>query len=103
MIEGQNLKVDLIPLDMREFDAILGMDWLSMHGATLNYPRKEVTFHTLDNQEVHFIGERKITPSCMISALTANKLLRKGCEAYLACVVTSEGNSKGLADISIVR
>ena len=39
----------------------------------------------------------------MISALTANKLLRKGYEAYLACVVTSEDSSKELADIPVVR
>ena len=92
MIENQNLKADLIPLDMKEFDAILGMDWLSVHGATLDCPRKEVVFHTLDDTEVRFLGERKTSPAHMISALTAHKLLRKGCEAYLACVVTSEGS-----------
>ena len=103
MIENQNLKANLIPLDMKEFDAILGMDWLSVHGATLDCPRKEVVFHTLDDTEVRFLGERKTSPVHMISALTAHKLLRKGCEAYLACVVTSEGSETELARISVVQ
>ena len=103
MIENQNLKADLIPLDMKEFDAILGMDWLSIHGATLDCPRKEVVFHTLDDTEVRFLGERKTSPAHMISALTAHKLLRKWCEAYLACVVTSEGSGTELANIPVVR
>ena len=97
MVEDQNLPVDLIPLDMNEFDAILGMDWLSMHGATLDCPRKEVVFHTLDDKKVCFIDERKMVPSCMISALTTIKLLRKGCEAFLACVdASSEENVRNL-------
>ena len=103
MVEGQNLLTDLIPLNMNEFDAILGMDWLSMHGAVLDCPRKEVVFHTLDGTEVRFIGESKVIPTCMISALTAHKLLRKGCEAYLACVVTSEGSGAELTNIPVVH
>ena len=41
-------------------------------------------------------------PSCMISALTANRFLRKGCEAFLACAISSEGNGSNLADIPVV-
>ena len=103
MIKNQNLKADLIPLDMKEFDAILGMDWLSVHGATLDCPKKEVVFRTLDDTEVRFLGERRTSPVHMISALTAHKLLRKGCEAYLACVMTSEGSETELARIPVVR
>ena len=74
-----------------------------MHGATLDCPRKEVRLHTLDDKEVCFIGEKKLISSYMISALTATKLLRKGCEAYLACVVTSEDGGKELANILVIR
>ena len=31
LIEGVVLKENLIPLQMRDFDVILGMDWLSTH------------------------------------------------------------------------
>ena len=73
-----------------------------MYEAILDCPRKEVRLHTLDDREVCFIGERKLIPSCMISALTATKLLRKGCEAYLACVVTTESKGAELTSIPVV-
>ena len=50
----------------------------------------------------YFIGERNMMPSCMISALTADRLIRKGCEAFLACVVSLEGSGSNLVDILMV-
>ena len=38
----------------------------------------------------------------MISALTADKLIRKGCEAFLAYIISSEGSGTSLADIFMV-
>ena len=41
LIEGQEFPADLVALDMRDFDVVLGMDWLSHHRATLDcYKRK---------------------------------------------------------------
>ena len=36
MIKGIVLKANLIPLEMIDFDVILGMDWLSNHKASMN-------------------------------------------------------------------
>ena len=36
MIGGQEFPADLAALDMRDFDVVLGMDWLSRHRATLD-------------------------------------------------------------------
>ena len=36
LIKGQEFLVDLITLDIRDFDVVLGMDWLSRHRATLD-------------------------------------------------------------------
>ena len=41
-------------------------------------------------------------PSCMISALTANKLLKNGCEAFLTYAISSNDNSSNLANILVV-
>ena len=38
------LCVDLIILEMHDYDVILGMDWLSMHYAMIDCKKKEVTF-----------------------------------------------------------
>ena len=34
-IDQKVFKADLIQLDLLEFDIVLGMDWLSKHGATI--------------------------------------------------------------------
>ena len=36
LIGGQEFPMDLVTLDMRDFDVVLGMDWLSCHRATLD-------------------------------------------------------------------
>ena len=37
---------DLIELSFREFDVILGMDWLSQHQMVVDYRMKSVTLNT---------------------------------------------------------
>ena len=81
------LKVNLIILDIRDFDAILGMDWLASHHATMDCFKKEVVFNKPGETEVKFCGERRVLPSCVISAIDASRLLRKGCSAYLAYLI----------------
>ena len=44
LIEGVMLKVNLILLEMWEFDVILGMDWLSIHQALVDCFTKKVMF-----------------------------------------------------------
>ena len=41
--------------------------------------------------------------SCLISVMSAFKLIKKGCEAYLAHVIDTNTNSTKLEDIPIVR
>ena len=87
LIEGQEFPADLVALDMRDFDVVLGMDWLSRHRATLDCYRKEVKLNRPGKLEVMFRGLRRELSSCMISAMTAQRMLRKGCQGYLAYVV----------------
>ena len=48
---------------------------------------KRVTLRTPNEDEVTFIGEKSNHLSNVISAATARKIVRKGCEAYLAYVI----------------
>ena len=49
LIEGQEFPADLVALDIRDFDVVLGMDWLSRHRVTLHCYKKEVKMHRLEN------------------------------------------------------
>ena len=78
LIEGQEFPADLVALDMRDFDVVLGMDWLSRHRATLDCYKKEVKFHRPGKLEVKFRGMHRELSSNMISAMAAQRMLRKG-------------------------
>ena len=82
---------------------VLGMDWLSRHRATLDCYKKEVKFHRPRKLEVKFKGIRKALSSNMISAMKAQRMLRKGCQGYLAYVVETENEGILVDEIPIVR
>ena len=87
LIRGQEFPADLVALDMRDFDVVLGMDWLSLHRAPLDCHKKEVKLHRPEKLEVKFRGIRRELSSSMISALAVQRMLRKGCQGYLAYAV----------------
>ncbi|XP_043815352.1 uncharacterized protein LOC122724452 [Manihot esculenta] len=97
------LLVDLIPLCLQDLDVILGMDWLSRHHATIDCFEKSVVFNSLEGSKFTFFGERRLLPSYVISAMTTRKMLRKGCQAYLAYVMDSSQEGPKLEDIPIVN
>ena len=102
LIGGQEFLADLVALDMRDFDVVLGMDWLSRHRATLDCYKKELKLHRPGKLEVKFRGLRRELSSSMISAMAAQRMLRKGCQGYLAYVVETGKEGTILDEIPIV-
>ena len=103
LIGGQEVPADLFALDMRDFDVVLGMDWLSRHRATLDCYKKEVKLHRPGKLEVKFRGIRRELSSSMISALAAQRMLRKGCPGYLAYVVETGKEGTLVDEIPVFR
>ena len=93
---------DLIELSFREFDVILGMNWLSRHQAIVDCRMKRVTLRTQNDDEVTFIGERSNHLSNVISSAIARTMVRKGCEAYLAYMIDTEKARPSVSGISTV-
>ena len=103
VIQNKDFPADLIMLGIHDFDIVLGMDWLSKHRATLDCYKKEVRLVRLEEPSVIFWGiRREIAPS-LINAMTASKMLRKGCQGYLAFVVDRRQEGTRLEDILIVK
>ena len=87
VIQNKDFLTDLIVLGIHDFDIVLGMDWLSRYRATLDFYKKEIRLVWLEELGMIFRGiRREIAPS-LINAMTAWKMLRKGCRGYLAFVV----------------
>nr|GEV38786.1 putative reverse transcriptase domain-containing protein [Tanacetum cinerariifolium] len=53
---------NLLPLEMSDFDIILGMDWLTEHRATIDCHSKRVIFGDLNNPEFNYHGSRPGLP-----------------------------------------
>ena len=103
IINGNALHADLVVIKLKEFDVILGMDWLSKNHAIVDCQTKEVVLETSEHRKIIFVGERKIVPTCLISATAAFHLIKKGCEAYLANVVDVSKVSPGVMDVPVVK
>ena len=55
-IVGRELPVDLIVLDMLDYDVILDMDWLSKYNATTFCRRKNVVFQPSEEETFEYKG-----------------------------------------------
>ena len=73
----------MITLPFREFDLILGMDWLSKHRAIVDCGQKTVVLRCFDQTGVIVQGIGLSVMSNVISAMQARRFMRKGCETFL--------------------
>ncbi|XP_062085855.1 uncharacterized protein LOC133791961 [Humulus lupulus] len=52
IVEDRECPADLIELSIPNYDVILGMDWLSKHGATIYYRKKTVGFRPKEEEVI---------------------------------------------------
>ncbi|CAH9130500.1 unnamed protein product [Cuscuta epithymum] len=103
-IAGRELFVDLIVLDMRDYDVILGMDFLQKYSASIICRKRMVSFAPAGSDPFLFLGEPKRSGKVMISALQARRLIRGGCEAFLAHIVDKNSREpKQLSEVPVVE
>ncbi|XP_070008680.1 uncharacterized protein [Nicotiana sylvestris] len=101
MIQNLVFPVDLLEMPFRDYDVIIGMDWLHRHHALVDCRLKQVTFRTHAYSHMVVQGERSLT-SNIISAVLARKMICQGCDAYLAHIVDTRLGSPSLKDIPTV-
>ncbi|KAA3473742.1 ATP-dependent zinc metalloprotease FtsH [Gossypium australe] len=94
---------NLMELPFEEFDLILGMDWLVKYQASLDCAAKCMVLKTMEGEEVVMIGTRRDYLSNVVSALKAEKMVRKGCEAFLVHVCALEAKDAAVEKVRTVR
>ncbi|XP_070662316.1 uncharacterized protein [Malus domestica] len=103
MVEDVVMPANLIPLDIVDFDVILGTNWLHYNHANIDCYMKLVTFHILGLPEVTFVGERSGVRHGIISAIKAKRLLEKGCQGYLGHVVLNDNVPSSVENVRVIR
>nr|XP_027086619.1 uncharacterized protein LOC113708357 [Coffea arabica] len=105
-LEDKKLEVDLVQINMSDFDVILGMHWLARHFAQIDCRKKRVLFMKPDEEDFSYQGNvdnRRVRRLPLLSAMQAHRAIRKGCEAYLAYVVDMEKEETSLEKIPMVK
>ncbi|XP_070005033.1 uncharacterized protein [Nicotiana sylvestris] len=96
-------KVDLLFLSIVDFDVILDMDWLSPYQAILDCHEKTVTLAMLSLPRLEWRGTLDYIPSRVVSFLKAQRMVGKGCDAYLAFVRDVNVDTPTVESVSVVR
>ena len=102
-VNNMPLYVNLIPLEMHDFDAILGMNWSSSYRALIDCDLKREVFHSFAHSGLVFKGVGVVPPPCLISSMQARRLIQKGNQAFLYSVMDTHINPPCLEDIHVVQ
>ncbi|GKB56364.1 putative reverse transcriptase domain-containing protein [Tanacetum coccineum] len=107
---GHPFNIDLMPVELGSFDAIIGMDWLANHHAVIVYDEKVVRIPYGD--EVLIVqgdggSRREKSKLSIISCTKTHKYVERGCQIFLAQVTKKETRDKSeekrLEDVPTVR
>ena len=90
VIKAREFLSDLITLPFQEFDLIMGMDWLSKHRAIVDCGQKIAVLRCSDQFEVIVQGIRSSVMFNVISVMQARRLMRNGCETFMAMILDSK-------------
>nr|GFC80072.1 putative reverse transcriptase domain, aspartic peptidase domain protein [Tanacetum cinerariifolium] len=94
--------INALPLDMCEFDIILGMDWLTEHHATIDCRSYRVIFGDIHAPEFIYHGSLPGKSMQIIFALQARTLLSHGCDGFLATIHDTTSDVSSIHDQPIV-
>ncbi|KAL5565101.1 hypothetical protein UlMin_028265 [Ulmus minor] len=104
VVSEREMSVDLVVLDMIDYDVILGMDFLSKYGATIDCKAKVVSFQPPGEEQFTFCGDKYSKQKMFVSAMKARKWLDSGCTGYLAAVADTTKKAKvELNEVPVVK
>jgi hypothetical protein len=73
-IKGVDFVANLIVLESKGIDVILGMDWLSKRKALIDYAKKSIKLTTPDGKELEFVAEPVVTVKGVANHARVNQL-----------------------------
>ncbi|VFQ90168.1 unnamed protein product [Cuscuta campestris] len=102
IVEGHQFSANLVELPYKEFDIILGMDWLTKYRAVIDCRQRTIQLKSGEGKSIEV--KEKLTPKSteFISYIHARRLIRMKCEAYLCNVRDTRKETPELKDIPTV-
>ena len=100
---GSSTYVDLVILEIDDFDVILGMTCLSPQFAIFDCNAKMVTLAKPGTDPLVWEGDYTSNPVRIISFLRAKKMVSKGCLAFLAHLKDDTTQVPSIESVLVVR
>ncbi|XP_023769001.1 uncharacterized protein LOC111917562 [Lactuca sativa] len=101
-INNHSFQIDLMPVTIKRFDVIIGMDWLCPHHAEILCHEKAVHLNLPSGETLFVYSDKPNSNFQIISCVKAQKYLRKEYHAFLANVVDKNQEAKNIKEISEV-
>nr|GEY71436.1 zinc finger, CCHC-type, retrotransposon Gag domain protein [Tanacetum cinerariifolium] len=102
-IDDSTFRIDLIPIMLRLFDIVIGMDWLDKYNANILCSQKLVRVVNPQGCETIIYEDRRKGDFKLCSVRKARKYLSRGCQAFMAHVIDTSFEKKGAEDVPIVN
>ncbi|XP_027178101.1 uncharacterized protein LOC113777265 [Coffea eugenioides] len=102
-IGKRKMLVDLISLDIKGYDVIIGMDFLNQYHAKLDCRAKVVEFCIPGEATLRLDVKGRLASSAMISGIPVRKMLSKGAQGFLAFLINAPSDQVKLEDVPVVR
>lgn len=102
MIRGYYFLVDFMLLLFDEFDLILGKDWLTLHDIVVNCRQKHIILKCQNGEMFHIKSDKLNMLPIVISAMLAQKYVRKGCNAYIAYILNTKVSELNFESVPVV-
>ncbi|XP_052209193.1 uncharacterized protein LOC127812711 [Diospyros lotus] len=102
-LSDARFQVDLILLEVYDFDIILGKDFLSKYDASIDCRRKVMTIKKPEGEWVKFWGQGDPRNRKMISTRKAEKLISQGSHGCIAYARLEEKEIPKLKEVQMVR
>ncbi|XP_071901054.1 uncharacterized protein [Coffea arabica] len=85
----RKMLVDLVSLDIKGYDVIIGMDFLAYYHAKLDCKAKMVEFWIPGEATLKLDVKGRLASSAMISGVWARKMLHQGAQGFLAFLINA--------------
>lgn len=83
-LNNHSFQIDLMPVNIRSFDVIIDMDWLSPHHADIMCHEKAVHLQLPNHETLIIYGDKPCANLRLISCIKAQKCIHKKNYAFLA-------------------